>query len=36
VLHYGLLWNVPGTNYSFDKHWHYGFDQLTCPPWQIG
>jgi hypothetical protein len=36
VLHYGLLWNVPGTQYSFDKHWHYSFDPLSCPPWQIG
>jgi hypothetical protein len=36
VLHYGLLWSVPGTEYSFDKHWHYSFDPLTCPPWNIG
>lgn len=36
VLHYGLLWRVPGTDYSFDKHWHYQFDPLSCPPWQIG
>ncbi|EFN59242.1 hypothetical protein CHLNCDRAFT_138234 [Chlorella variabilis] len=36
VLHYGLLWNVPGTDYSFDKHWHYSFDPLSCPPWEIG
>ncbi|KAL4443932.1 hypothetical protein ABPG75_011669 [Micractinium tetrahymenae] len=36
VLHYGLLWHVPGTDYSFDKHWHYQFDPLSCPPWQIG
>lgn len=36
MLHYGLLWRVPGTDYSFDKHWHYQFDPLSCPPWQIG
>lgn len=35
VLHYGLLWNVEGTDYSFDKHWHYGFDPLACPPWDL-
>ncbi len=36
VLHYGLLWQVPGTQYSFDKHWHYQFDPLSCPPWNLG
>jgi hypothetical protein len=36
VLHYGLLWQVAGTQYSFDKHWHYQFDPLSCPPWEIG
>lgn len=36
VLHYGLLWSVPGTDYSFDKHWFYQFDPLVCPPWEIG
>lgn len=36
VIHYGLLWNVPGTDYSFDKHWHYQFNPLVCPPWDIG
>ncbi|KAL4426165.1 hypothetical protein ABPG77_007447 [Micractinium sp. CCAP 211/92] len=36
VLHYGLLWRVPNTDYSFDKHWHYQFDPLSCPPWNIG
>lgn len=36
VLHYGLLWQVPGTQYSFDKHWHYQFDPLSCPPWNVG
>lgn len=36
VLHYGLLWQVPGTQYSFDKHWHYQFDPLSCPPWDVG
>lgn len=34
VLHYGLLWEVAGTGYKFDKHWHYDFDPLKCPPWQ--
>ena len=36
MLHYGLLWSVPGTEYKFDKHWHYQFDPLTCPPWNVG
>ena len=36
MLHYGLLWQVPGTDYSFDKHWHYDFNPLVCPPWVIG
>lgn len=36
MLHYGLLWRVPNTDYSFDKHWHYQFDPLSCPPWNIG
>ena len=36
VLHYGLYWKVHGTNYEFDKHWHYTFDALSCPPWEIG
>ena len=36
VLHYGLLWQVPGTPYSFDKHWHYQFNPLACPPWDVG
>lgn len=38
VLHYGLLWQVhsPEKEYSFDKHWHFGFDPLMCPPWDLG
>lgn len=35
VLHYGLMFEVAGTNYSFDKHWHEHFDVLECPPWDI-
>ena len=35
VLHYGLLWDVVGTNYTFDKHWHYDFDPFKCPPWTL-
>jgi hypothetical protein len=35
VLHYGILWEVAGTGYSFDKHWHYDFDALACPPWHM-
>eukprot|EP00884_Botryococcus_braunii_P008933 jgi/Botrbrau1/18040/Bobra.0062s0028.1 len=35
VLHYGLLYEVPNTGYKFDKHWHYNFDPLICPPWNI-
>jgi hypothetical protein len=35
LLHYGILWNVSGTGYSFDKHWHYDFDALACPPWSL-
>jgi hypothetical protein len=35
VLHYGLLWSVADSDYQFDKHWHYGFDPLKCPPWNL-
>ncbi|KAI8102669.1 hypothetical protein M9434_005468 [Picochlorum sp. BPE23] len=37
VLHYGLLWQVhsPEKEYSFDKHWHFGFDPFMCPPWNL-
>jgi hypothetical protein len=33
VMHYGLLFDVNG--YKFDKHWHYGFNVMTCPPWSL-
>ncbi|KAK9864376.1 hypothetical protein WJX84_004323, partial [Apatococcus fuscideae] len=35
VLHYGLLWDIPNTDFKFDKHWHYGFDAYKCPPWNL-
>ena len=35
MLHYGLLWDVPNTEWKFDKHWHYGFDAYKCPPWNL-
>jgi hypothetical protein len=37
VLHYGLLYSVPGSSpeYQFDKHWHYQFDPFQCPPWKL-
>jgi hypothetical protein len=35
VLHYGLLIEVEGTSYQFDKHWAYGFDPFQCPPWTL-
>lgn len=35
VLHYGLKYRVAGTKYQFDKHWHYDFDALKCPPWNL-
>lgn len=35
MLHYGILWTVSGTAYAFDKHWHYDFDALACPPWNL-
>ena len=35
MLHYGILWNISGTSYAFDKHWHYDFDALACPPWGV-
>ncbi|EFN52293.1 hypothetical protein CHLNCDRAFT_58899 [Chlorella variabilis] len=35
VLHYGLLWNV-SAGYEFNKHWHFQFDMLACPPWKLG
>ena len=35
VLHYGLEWEVAGTEYEFDKHWHFDFDAFQCPPWDM-
>lgn len=35
VLHYGLIYTVSNTNYTFDKHWHYDFDATACPPWDM-
>ncbi|GFH05540.1 ShKT domain-containing protein, partial [Haematococcus lacustris] len=35
LMHYGLLFEIPGTSYKFDKHWHYGFDVKRCPPWDL-
>ncbi|GMH38719.1 hypothetical protein BSKO_06603 [Bryopsis sp. KO-2023] len=35
IIHYGLLYKIPGTNFSFDKHWHLEFDPFVCPPWKI-
>ncbi len=32
VLHYGLLFEVAGTGFKFDKHWYMAFDALACPP----
>lgn len=34
LIHYGLLFDIPGTNYSFDKHWHREFNPFVCPPWE--
>ena len=34
VLHYGLHFEVSG-GFSFDKHRHFGFDPLLCPPWDF-
>ena len=31
VMHYGLEFKVEG--YTFDKHMHFDFDVLKCPPW---
>lgn len=35
VLHYGLIYTVPNSTYTFDKHWHYDFDATACPPWDL-
>ncbi len=35
VLHYGLTYEIAGTGYKFDKHWHYDFDPFKCPPWDF-
>ncbi|KAL4524683.1 hypothetical protein Ndes2526A_g06797 [Nannochloris sp. 'desiccata'] len=35
VLHYGLTYEIKGTGYKFDKHWHYDFDPFQCPPWNF-
>jgi len=35
VLHYGLTYEIEGTGYRFDKHWHYDFDPFKCPPWNF-
>ena len=34
VMHYGLLFEIKDTSFSFDKHWYQTFDALTCPPWE--
>lgn len=35
VLHYGLIYTIDNTNYTYDKHWHYDFDATACPPWDM-
>lgn len=35
VLHYGLLWEVKGHNYAFDKSWYKNFDPQQCGPWDM-
>ena len=35
VLHYGLLWEVKGHNYAFDKAWYKNFDAQQCGPWDM-
>ncbi|BDA49070.1 Peptidyl serine alpha-galactosyltransferase [Coccomyxa sp. Obi] len=35
VLHYGLLWEVKGHNYAFDKAWYKNFDPQQCGPWDM-
>lgn len=35
VLHYGLLWEVKGHNYAFDKSWYKNFDPQQCGPWDL-
>jgi hypothetical protein len=35
LLHYGLTHTVNTTKgkFSFDKHWHFDFNPMQCPPW---
>eukprot|EP00798_Chlamydomonas_sp_ICE-L_P009971 gene9972-7848_t len=33
LMHYGLRFEVE--QYKFDKHAHFGFDALACPPWDM-
>ena len=35
LLHYGLKHSVNTTEgfFAFDKHWHFDFDPMQCPPW---
>ena len=33
IVHYGLKHKV--ANYTFDKHEHFDFDPLRCPPWNM-
>ncbi|KAK9918872.1 hypothetical protein WJX75_007695 [Coccomyxa subellipsoidea] len=35
VLHYGLLFEVKGHGYSFDKAWFHEFDPQQCSPWDL-
>ncbi len=35
MLHYGLLWEVKGHNYAFDKAWYKNFDPQQCGPWDM-
>jgi hypothetical protein len=36
LLHYGLRHTVNTTEglFQWDKHWHFDFDPMQCPPWK--
>ncbi|EIE18946.1 hypothetical protein COCSUDRAFT_68096 [Coccomyxa subellipsoidea C-169] len=35
VLHYGLLFEVKGHGFAFDKAWFHDFDPQQCTPWDL-
>ncbi|KAG1673277.1 hypothetical protein FOA52_002557 [Chlamydomonas sp. UWO 241] len=35
LIHYGLMFDIDGGAYKYDKHWYFDFDVRQCPPWDM-